>query len=135
MLTCSRGGKGHSAYKAFDAYDESAAIAAMPVPPFMQKICGAALIAGFVRSGVKSGDATVIYFTPELNGNSTPEKWGRRPLLATERIFTAFAGAVVYRYLFPILIWKDLRQLEVSLRGLDSKKYDTETTTIVDAIF
>jgi len=107
----------------------------MPVPTFMQKICGVAFVAGFVRSGVRSGDATVMYFTPSLDGSLTPDKWGRRPLLATERIFTACAGALVYRYLFPILIWKDIRQLEVTLRGLDSKKYDTETTTIVDAIF
>lgn len=97
-----------------------------------QPVLAAGFAAGAVRSGVRSGDVTFGTYHDGPDGRPT---YGRRPALLSERAAMVFFGGVVYSFLWPLLVWSDVRRVEVAARGLDAEVYETKTKTMMDAIF
>lgn len=88
-------------------------------------------VIGGVRAGLRSHDVRVPYYDER---DSTAYNQ-RRPLLVTERMTAATIGALTYPYFVPMLIWGDLSDVEIFLRGLDPKKYNREKRSMFEAIF
>lgn len=96
-------------------------------------VVAAGFAAGAARAGARSGDVTFGCYRERADGR--PATYERRPALASERAAIVFFGGVTYALLWPLLIWGDVRRLEVAARGLDADLYETKTRTMLDAIF
>jgi hypothetical protein len=58
----------------------------------------------------------------------------REKVLVTERVGMALAGGVTFPVIFPYAIYKDVRRIEVALRGLDSEQYNTKIEKPKDVV-
>jgi|APGre2960657423_1045063.scaffolds.fasta_scaffold47165_3 hypothetical protein len=96
-------------------------------------ILTAGFAAGAVRSGVRSGDVEIWSHRPARGDETQGTLQARGPLLSERAAMTALGG-VAFMYLWPLLIWSDVRKLEVAARGLDPDVYETKTKTTLSAV-
>lgn len=59
----------------------------------------------------------------------------REKVLVTERVGMAIASGVTFPVVFPYAIYKDMRRIEVALRGLNGDQYKTKIEKPKDIIF
>jgi len=91
----------------------------------------AGFAAGVTRSAVRSRDVEISYYQ---QGDDEARGFATRPPLLSERAAMSAMGGVAFMYLWPLLIWSDVRKLEVAARGLDPDVYGTKTKTTVGAV-
>ncbi len=92
----------------------------------------AGFVAGVTRSAVRSRDVEISYYQDK--GDDGDRKFATRPPLLSERAAMSAMGGVAFMYLWPLLIWSDVKKLEVAARGLDPNVYGTKTKTTVSAV-
>lgn len=59
----------------------------------------------------------------------------KEKVLVTERVGMVVTSAVTFPVIFPYAIYKDMRRLEVAVRGLNKEQYQTHIEKPKDIVF